>query len=74
MIRPEDTEKWQRVFLTFDTGTLCQECPYHREWQESHPYQEGRAQETLRSCSLIGASREPERCPGAAEEEESCDE
>jgi len=72
MIRPEDVEKWQIVFNTFDAGTLCQECPHHVEWEESHPYQEGRATETLRSCRLISTSHGPERCPGT--EEEPCDE
>jgi len=59
------SELWQRVFLVFDAGTACEECPFHHEWREPQPGI-GPA-ESLRSCALIGGSRWPEKCPGIDE-------
>jgi hypothetical protein len=36
----------------------CYDCPHYREWEESHPYGEGSASETLWEC----LATDPKEC------------
>lgn len=54
-----------KINRIFETNIACHDCPYHREWRESHPYGATYAYETLQDCQILDGLHQPfTDCPG----------